>query len=204
MSLELTSNYPQFGIGMDNGNGHSIYEFDQFRLDAGKLMLYRGGEEIQLPPKVIKTLSVLIESKGEILSKDELMARVWDDSIVEESNLSQYLYLLRKTLGAKTDGGNYIETLRRRGYRFNGEVRPFLPIRTNGSSSPKVIPAFNEIAVERHGNVLRLADWTPEKTDSPSPAVEATVSQPVEIINRRPVLLMAAIAVISTALLGVV
>ena len=204
MSLELTSNYPQFGIGMDNGNGHSIYEFDQFRLDAGKLMLYRGGEEIQLPPKVIKTLSVLIESKGEILSKDELMARVWDDSIVEESNLSQYLYLLRKTLGAKTDGGNYIETLRRRGYRFNGEVRPFLPIRTNGSSSPKVIPTFNEIAVERHGNVLRLADWTPEKTDSPSPAVEATVSQPVEIINRRPVLLMAAIAVISTALLGVV
>ena len=101
-----------------------VYEFDDFRLDAAKLMLYRAGQEIPLPPKVLKTLLALIESGGEILSKDELMNRVWGDTTVEESNLSQHIYLLRKTLGAaRSDGRPFIETLRRRGYRFNGEVR---------------------------------------------------------------------------------
>jgi len=201
MSLELTSNYPQFEIGMNNGNGHSIYEFDQFRLDAGKLMLYRGNEEVHLPPKVIKTLSVLIESKGEILSKDELMARVWEDSVVEESNLSQYLYLLRKTLGNKTDGGNYIETLRRRGYRFNGEVRPFVP-RRNGGSSPKVIPSFNEIPIERQGNVLRLAHWAPEKAIDPVPESEIIVNEHVDDTKRWLLPVVAAFSILIAIVTG--
>ncbi len=101
---------------------HSIYVFDRFRLDRDRLMLYRDETEISLPPKVIKTLAILIENRGTIISKDELIEMVWPDSIVEESNLSQYLYLLRKTLGNQGDGRPYIETLRRRGYRFNGEV----------------------------------------------------------------------------------
>ena len=126
MSLELTSNFPQFSFGMRNINGHSIYEFGDFVLDVDKLMLYRDETEISLPPKVVKTLSVLVENRGEILSKNELMERVWNDAVVEESNLSQYLYLLRKTVGKKPDGNPYIETLRRRGYRFtaNVKVRP--------------------------------------------------------------------------------
>ena len=73
MSLNLTSNFPQFGIEMDNGSRHSIYTFRDFRLDAEKLMLYHGSEEISLPPKVIRTLAVLVENRGEILSKNEFM-----------------------------------------------------------------------------------------------------------------------------------
>ena len=73
MSSNLSSNFLQFKFGMANGNGHRIYEFDAFRLDAAKLMLYRNGQEILLPPKVIKTLTALIEEGGEILSKDELL-----------------------------------------------------------------------------------------------------------------------------------
>src|SRR4029079_9302903 len=94
MSSNLSSNFLQFRIERATGNGHRTYEFDEFRLDAEKLMLYRSGHEILLPPKVIKTLAVLIEDSGEILSKDELLEKVWEGSIVEESNLSQYLYLL--------------------------------------------------------------------------------------------------------------
>src|SRR5688500_18964227 len=99
-----------------------VYEFEEFRLDAAHTMLYRNGREILLPRKPVETLLALVERHGEILSKDELMKKVWKDSIVEESNLSQYLHLLRKVLGETRDGRPFIETLRRRGYRFVSNV----------------------------------------------------------------------------------
>ena len=182
MSLELTSNFLQFGLDMAKAHGHSIYEFDHFRLDAAKLMLYRDKTEIQLPPKVIKTLAVLVENSGEILSKDDLMNRVWEDSVVEESNLSQYLYLLRKTLGDRTDGRHYIETLRRRGYRFNGDVNAvaFKP-EVNGHSNGglhAVGLATSDVAVERQGNVLRLVELAPEREPLPEPIAERGMVSP--------------------------
>ncbi|MFL6467437.1 MAG: winged helix-turn-helix domain-containing protein, partial [Pyrinomonadaceae bacterium] len=122
MSSDLTSDLLQFNFTMPKGSKNGMYSFDRFKLDSEKLMLYRDETEITLAPKIVKTLAVLIENRGSILSKDELIEKVWDDSIVEESNLSQNLYILRKTLGTKPDGGQYIETLRRRGYRFNAEV----------------------------------------------------------------------------------
>lgn len=85
-------------------------------------MLYRGGREVSLPPMAAKTLSVLVQNAGEIVKKQDLMNVIWDDSIVEESNLSHYLYILRKTLGLRSDGTAFIETLRRRGYRFTAPV----------------------------------------------------------------------------------
>src|SRR4029450_6419553 len=68
------------------------------------------------------TLLALIERRGKIVSKDELLQAVWPDTGVEESNLFVYLSGLRKTLGTLQDGRPYVETLRRRGYRVNGEV----------------------------------------------------------------------------------
>jgi DNA-binding winged helix-turn-helix (wHTH) protein/Tol biopolymer transport system component len=175
MSSELSSNFLQFEIGMVNGNGHSVYEFDHFRLDAAKLMLYRADEAIPLPPKVIKTLAVLVENSGQILSKDELMERVWSDSVVEESNLSQYLYLLRKTLGRMPAGGPYIETLRRRGYRFNGEMRELPAEKLNGASVRAEIPQVQTI---REGNVLRVAEWQPATFTEPATDI---VTQPTAL-----------------------
>ena len=86
-------------------------------------MLYRDDEAIPLAPKVIETLLALIERRGEIVSKREMMKRLWADSFVEDSNLTQNIYLLRKTLGKAADGRDLIETFRRRGYRFNGEIK---------------------------------------------------------------------------------
>ena len=159
MSRNLSLNFLEFRIGMTNGNGHKIYEFDEFRLDAAKLMLYRNGHEILLPLKIIKTLAVLVESGGEILSKDELLEKVWEGSIVDESNLSQYLFHLRKTLGEKPDGIPYIETLRRRGYRFTGDVHLVERAATAAASGA---PQYE---IERQDNVLKLADWN-KKTES--------------------------------------
>jgi predicted ATPase len=100
-----------------------VYEFDGFRLDAAHAMLYRDGRELPLPRKAVETLQALVKRPGEILSKDELMSEVWSDIAVEESNLALYLHILRKTLGQKKDSGHYIETLRRRGYRFSARVK---------------------------------------------------------------------------------
>ena len=147
---------------MGNLNGHSIYAFGEFRLNAEKLMLYKGSAEISLSPKVIRTLVVLVENAGQILSKDELMERVWEDSIVEEANLSQYLYLLRKTLGLTPDGRPYIETLRRRGYRFNGDVEITQPLLKEYPRQEPMPVTSSGQSVERQGNVLRLVEWTPE------------------------------------------
>jgi DNA-binding winged helix-turn-helix (wHTH) protein/TolB-like protein/tetratricopeptide (TPR) repeat protein len=107
---------------MDIAAEHRVYEFDDFRIDVAHLMLYHRGTEIAMVPKAIETLLALIERRGKIVSKDELLEAVWPDTVVEESNLFLYLSLLRKTLRTHKDGSPYVETLRRRGYRFNGDV----------------------------------------------------------------------------------
>jgi DNA-binding winged helix-turn-helix (wHTH) protein/TolB-like protein/Flp pilus assembly protein TadD len=107
---------------MDIAAEHKVYEFDDFRIDVVHLMLYQRGAEIPLVPKAVETLLALIDRHGKIVSKDELLEAVWPDTVVEESNLFVYLSVLRKTLGTLQDGRPYVETLRRRGYRFNGEV----------------------------------------------------------------------------------
>jgi len=165
MSLDLTSDLLQINFKMPKGSKNGMYSFDRYKLDVEKLMLYRDEIEISLPPKIVKTLAVLIQNRGSILSKDELIDLVWSDSIVEESNLSQNLYVLRKTLGEKPDGGQYIETLRRRGYRFTSDVQ-IIEGTTGLSNGSEAKPSRAQIGVEREGNVLRLVDWTiPERFD---------------------------------------
>jgi pimeloyl-ACP methyl ester carboxylesterase/DNA-binding winged helix-turn-helix (wHTH) protein len=75
---------------------------------------------VQLTPKAFETLVALVERSGHCLAKDELMRRVWPDSFVEENNLSQNISQLRRALHA--EGAQYIETVPRRGYRFNAAV----------------------------------------------------------------------------------
>jgi Tol biopolymer transport system component/DNA-binding winged helix-turn-helix (wHTH) protein len=96
-----------------------FYEFGQFRIDTVNRRLLRDGALVPLKAKAVETLLVLVEHCGEVVEKDDLMKRLWPDSFVEESNLTQNIYMLRKALG---DCG-YIETVPRRGYRFAGEVK---------------------------------------------------------------------------------
>ncbi len=201
MSLDLSSNLLQFNFVMESASNNGIYSFDDFTLDSGKLMLYRHGEALSLPPKVVRTLAVLVENQGTILSKDELIEQVWSDSVVEESNLSQYLYLLRKSLGEMPRGGPYIETLRRRGYRFNGEVGSAQPSNEPNSNSAAPFLNTETVNVKRYGNVLRFVDrgTQPEPvrvphsaTYEPAPVVETSRVVPM-------VALAAVVAVVVTA-----
>lgn len=174
MSLDFSLNLPEFKIEMDNGSKGSIYAFDDFRLDAENLMLYRGDEEISMQPKVVKTLAVLIENRGSIISKDELIEQVWSDSVVEESNLFQYLYRLRRTLGNCPDGRPYIETLKRRGFRFNGNVVCLAPPEREEPPTVAARAPSSHSGIERSGNVLRVVDWA----NAPELAAKVAVVEP--------------------------
>src|SRR4030095_12592746 len=122
LSSKLTLVVSKFILGMAHATVQRVYEFGDFKIDADHRMLYHQGSEIPLVPKAVEPLLALIERRGKIVSKDELLQAVWPDTVVEESNLFVYLSVLRKTLGTLQDGRPYVETLRRRGYRFNGEV----------------------------------------------------------------------------------
>ncbi len=103
-----------------------FYEFGPFRLDLEECLLVREGESVSLPPKVFETLKVLVENSGHVLKKEDLMAKIWPDSFVEESNLAQNVSALRKVLGETAGGQKYIETLTKRGYRFIAPVKEVL------------------------------------------------------------------------------
>ena len=98
-----------------------LYEFGPFRLDPRKRLLLRENEPVSLTPKAVETLIVLVENRGRVVSKDDLMKALWPDSFVEEANLSQNIFMLRKALGDQ--GKRYILTVPGRGYQFSETVR---------------------------------------------------------------------------------
>lgn len=100
----------------------SVYEFGSFRLDAAERRFLHNGLPVHLPPKAFDTLVVLIENNGRLVTKDELLNTVWKDSFVEENNLTQHIYTLRKVIRDDT-GQQYIETVARHGYRFNADIK---------------------------------------------------------------------------------
>src|SRR5437016_11767090 len=101
---------------MTRENRH-FYEFGPFQIDTLNRQLRRDDQVVPLKAKAVETLLLLIQNRGDVIEKDELMRRLWPDSFVEESNLTQNIYTLRKALG-----GDYIETIPRRGYRFVADV----------------------------------------------------------------------------------
>jgi DNA-binding winged helix-turn-helix (wHTH) protein len=100
-----------------------VYEFGSFRLNATEGLLLCDGSPVPLAPKAFAILSVLVEKGGRLVEKSELMEVVWPDTFVEESNLTQNIFTLRKLLGKDAHGRSYIETVSRRGYRFTAEVK---------------------------------------------------------------------------------
>lgn len=120
----------------------STYEFDEFRLDVKERLFFKNDKLIHMTPKAFDILAFLIERNGCLVEKNELIGQLWPDSIVEESNLSQNIYLLRKILG-EDKNLCYIETVPKRGYRFVAEVKPGPNADTALSVSPQVNGDFS-------------------------------------------------------------
>jgi DNA-binding winged helix-turn-helix (wHTH) protein/Flp pilus assembly protein TadD len=100
----------------------NCFDIGPFRLDGEARTVSLHGVPLALAPKAVETLLVLVERAGQVVSKDELFERIWPEGAVEEANLAQNVYVLRKALRAHADG-EWIATVPRRGYRFTGPVR---------------------------------------------------------------------------------
>src|SRR5262245_31171318 len=94
----------------------NIYHFGPFSLDQFEQRLLCNGNLIQVTPKSFDLLVALVENRGHLVTKEQLMERVWPDSFVEEANLSVKMSELRRALGETPNENHYIETVPRRGY----------------------------------------------------------------------------------------
>ena len=126
------------------------YEFGPFRLDPENRIFLRDWQPISLTPKVFDTLVLLVERSGRLVLKDELMTAIWPDSFVEESNLTQTVFMLRKALGETGSDQRYIVTVAGRGYRFAAQVKQvpgnghLEPQTTTVSLQPDLPPAVEK------------------------------------------------------------
>jgi Tol biopolymer transport system component/DNA-binding winged helix-turn-helix (wHTH) protein len=102
-------------------------QFGPFSIDVRERVLRRHGHPVPLTPKAFDLLAALVDQPGQLISKDELLQKVWPDTFVEESNLTYNVFALRKALGDSADNAQYIETVPKRGYRFAATVTPLVP-----------------------------------------------------------------------------
>ncbi|MGC2108958.1 MAG: winged helix-turn-helix domain-containing protein [Candidatus Korobacteraceae bacterium] len=145
-----------------------LYEFGPFRLDPEKQLLLRDEQPVAITHKTFETLLVLVRHSREVVSKDDLMKELWPDAFVEEANLSQNIFMLRKALGDTPDDRRYIVTLPGKGYRFVAEVREVVPedgdvIIASRSRSEMLVEQTNnassEILPALPGSLARKFGW---------------------------------------------
>ena len=100
-----------------------VFHFDEFTLDVRERRLLRGAEVVRVSPKAYDVLVALVQQRGRLVTKDELLKRIWPESFVEEGGLTVHMSALRKALGEDAHRPIYIETVAGSGYRFIAAVR---------------------------------------------------------------------------------
>lgn len=100
-----------------------VYEFGEFRLEAAERRVLRQGKSVQLTKKMFDLLLLLVQNRGQLIEKEEIMESIWPNISVEENNLTVNISTLRKALGEEQGRHFYIETVPKRGYRFIASVK---------------------------------------------------------------------------------
>ncbi len=114
---------------------HPIVQFGDFHFDPEAPLLTRGSRSLDLSPKALQVLAVLVRNPGRVVSKDDLLNIVWPDTVVEEGNLAVHIFALRKALRTGATTAEYIETVPKRGYRFVAPLSPVLETGTAASTN---------------------------------------------------------------------
>ena len=157
-----------------------LYRFGDFQLDPAERYLRRGDEILSLTPKAFDLLLHLVRNQQHALTKDELLAAVWKDSVVEEKNLADNISVLRKALGDDPKESIYIETVPRYGYRFRANVEEVSNnelviaervqtrglIEETGVQKKKVILAYLAVALLLMAGVVAYFVFTRNRNDS--------------------------------------
>ncbi|MFI5184177.1 MAG: winged helix-turn-helix domain-containing protein, partial [Vicinamibacteria bacterium] len=172
------------------------HEFGPFCLDSDKQVLWRGSEIVPLTPKALALLSALIRAGGDVATRKDLLAEMWPDAAVEESNLTVTVGMLRRALGNQPDGRSYVETVPRRGYRFGAKVAlpptaplslAVLPLRCLGSDLEAHLglvladaligrlTAATDLLIRPTGAVVRFVE-------APRPPLEAAAELKVDAV----------------------
>ena len=112
-----------------------IYRFGPFEFDPGERRLLRDGEDVHLQPKTFETLALLVEKRGLLVTKDELMASLWPEQVVTEHSLTRCIREVRKALGDEASDSRFVETVPKAGYRFVAEVKLGEPVVSSSVSS---------------------------------------------------------------------
>jgi predicted ATPase/DNA-binding winged helix-turn-helix (wHTH) protein len=118
---------------------HEVLTFGRFRLDPVQHVLHEDDKPLHLGSRALEILIVLAERTGEVVTKNELLARVWPKSVVQEATLRVHIAALRKVLGSSEYGTRYVENFSGRGYRFIGPVirRPIAPLPPTPATTPQ-------------------------------------------------------------------
>lgn len=141
---------------MSSGRPQGV-AFGPYVLIRDERLLLRDGEPVALTPKALETLAVLVEHAGHVVRKEDLLQRVWPDVIVEDATLAQNISTIRKTLGLRADGGPYVETVPKLGYRFAAPVTVVMPA---AASQPAVLADELVVTPRRHVVPRLRLKWT--------------------------------------------
>jgi DNA-binding winged helix-turn-helix (wHTH) protein len=158
-----------------------LYHFGDFSLELDPPTLRRGFELLKLPQRQMEILCLLIAAGGNPVPKKDFFDHIWRDSFVEEGNLTQTIFLLRRTLGKLPDGGDYIETLPRRGYRLapaaglcqNSDLQP----RSANPATRRKDHSSQRPAVSVQTRVVPLQSASPRKPTPPPTEPPPTLRQ---------------------------
>ena len=145
------------------------YDFYDFRLDVAKQQLLKNGEPVQLTHKAFQILLLLVQNSGQTTKKEDIFAELWSDSFVEDGNLTQYIYVLRKVLGHTPNGQSYIETVPKQGYRFTLQPDQISVVKMISAEQPESEPD------EINASYSSLPEFEPKQTNSDLDKAEATV-----------------------------
>ena len=139
-----------------------LYRFDEFLADPVRRVLLRDGHAVQVTPKALSILFVLLERAGEVVAKEELIRKIWSSAYVSEANLTQNISSLRKALGDRAGDRRYVVTVPGQGYSFAAPVelvdeerQPRFP-----TPVPQPLPAAPEPAEPEPGPAVRRRSWT--------------------------------------------
>ena len=135
-----------------NGQAKCLFQFGDFLLNPAERQLLAAGRVVPLTPKVFDTLLVLVEQRGRLVEKNELMQRLWPDTFVAEVTLAHNISDLRKVFREGDGARQYIETVPKRGYRFVADVREVweedIELTVNQSMQARLVIEETESVVE--------------------------------------------------------
>src|SRR5262245_33266071 len=105
------------------GQNFPVFLFDDVRVEPANFQVFKAGNALQLEPKTLSLLIFLIENRGRLVEKDEILNTVWNGAFVTENALAREIAKLRKILSDDPKAARYIQTVHTRGYRFIAEVK---------------------------------------------------------------------------------